>query len=532
MEKRTTKSLINHFIIIAAFLAYLAVGIGIYRDYGISSDEPTERISTLVNVKYILTFLGHDHAAQMEVPELETYSDRYYGTLLQMPSVVFEAGDQGLGDIFYGRHLYTFGLCFMGYITFFFLCKMLLKSNLLGILGTMMIALYPRFFAEQFYNIKDMVFVSVFMISMLVTVKLIESKFNWKWIFLFALSTAVSTNVRIVGIIFLLLILGYLLLDGILGKVAKSSGYEAQCKHPLQCGAILLLLYLMMFMMTLPITWKNPIQGVFEVFVKFSNYDNWDSTIVFMGNVISKTEIPWFYIPVWILLSVPIWYILLFVVTVIICVCLCVKKAKKNDKFLLTLVSEYKYVLWCTLLMAVPWLGIAVMHSTIYNGWRHCYFLLPPMVLFSLFGVNYLIKRGKKYGVVLLAIIVLGGGSQITWMWNNHPYEMVYFNNIGKHFGEYFDRDYWHLATLDAFRYIAQNEENSTFSVKTSGNNYYRYFLDEEERARIVDEEEPLYYIESYRGKVGNDLKKDGYAEIYSIVVDNFKILSVYKKEN
>ena len=72
-------------------------------------------------------------------------------------------------------------------------------------MGTAMIALYPRFFSEQFYNIKDMVFVATFMIAMFVSVELIESKFKWNWIFCFSAATAVSANVRIVGIIFLML---------------------------------------------------------------------------------------------------------------------------------------------------------------------------------------------------------------------------------------------------------------------------------------------------------------------------------------
>ena len=107
---------------------------------------------------------------------------------------------------------------------------------------------------------------------------------------------------------------------------------------------------------------------------------------------------------------------------------------------------------------------------------------------------------------------------------------MVYLNSIGKHFGAYFDRDYWHVATLNAFRYIEENEPEEKFSVKTSGNDLYMYMLEDDERKRIAEEEEPLYYIETYRGKVGNELKKDGYEEVYSIIVDGYKVSTIYKK--
>lgn len=524
-RKRMTKCLI-----VFAFAVYLLVGIFIYQDYGISADEPTERISTLVNVKYILSILNVEKAEAIDVPDLADYKDRYYGTLLQLPTSILEIKNEGNRDIYLGRHLYTFFLCLAGYVAFFFLCKTLFHSKLLGLLGSSMVALYPRFFAEQFYNIKDMVFVSVFMIAMFTTVKLIESRFSLKWLIFFSIATVVATNVRIVGVIFLILILGYLLVDFILGKVYKNNGYEVQCSHPIRCGALLLILFLIMFIITMPVTWKNPIQGIWDIFVKFSDFDEWDSTIVFMGKIISKAELPWYYVPLWILISVPVWYLLLFAVTAIFSICIGVKQIMAKNNFILLFFTKYKYVTWCVLLMAIPWLGIVVMHSTIYNGWRHCYFFLPPMILFALFGVKYLSGKGKKYVPVLLTVIILGGGCQLIWIGNNHPYEMVYFNNIGKHYGEFFDRDYWNVAVLDAFRYIAENEPNDKFSVETTGTDLYRYMLEDEERDRIIEEEEPLYFIETYRGKIGNDLKKDGYEEIHSIMVDDFKISTIYKK--
>ncbi len=529
MWKKRKEKLIN-VIIVMLLLAYFAVGVLVYRDYGISSDEPTERISTLVNVKYVLNFFGADHMSEYDIPDLETYIYRNYGTFLQMPSIIFEITGKSLGDIFFGRHLYTFLLCMAGYIAFYSLLKILFQSKLMGLAGAFMVALYPRFFAEQFYNIKDMVFVSAFMLCMFTTVMLIKSRFSWGWVFTFGVSVAVAANVRIVGVVFLLLTLGYLAVDFTMGKLAGKDGYEARCRRPFLCGIVLLIVWFAAFVLMLPVTWKDPLRGVWNVFSQFSKYDNWDSTIVFMGNVIGKDEIPWFYVPVWMLASVPVWYFLLCLVSVAEGIGIGIRKIRDKEKFFLLLVTRYKYVLWCVLLMAVPWLGIAVMHSTIYNGWRHCYFFLPPLILFALFGVDYLRKKGPKWRIACFLVILMGVMSQVIWIWRYHPYEMVYFNGIGKHFAAGFDRDYWHLTTVDAVRYIAENEADGQFSVKTPGNDYYKYMLSPEEQSRIIEEEMPQFYIETYRGKTGNDLRIEGYDEIYSMMVDGFKIASVYRK--
>lgn len=529
MKKKTTKRLM-HFLIILAFLAYLLLGIGIYQDYSISPDEPTERVSTLINVKYVLNYWGIDKADEIDLPDLPDYKDRYYGTFLQMPTTMLEKYDD-LGVVFKGRHLYTFFLCMAGYVAFFLLCRMLFHSNFPAMLGTAMIALYPRFFAEQFYNIKDMVFVSTFMIAMFASVKLIESRFKWNWILCFSIVTAVSANVRIVGIIFLMLMLGYLFLD-YLGRKIWLEKYENQCTHPFICGGALLLLFFTVFVVILPTTWENPIRGIYDVFAKFSNYDDWNSTIVFMGKVIHKEDLPWYYVPVWMLVSVPVWYLILFAAAVVAGICVFVKKLKNKDKIVLKLFSKYKYVIWCVLLIAGPWLGIVVMHSTLYNGWRHCYFLLPPLVLLILFGAEYLFREKRKVFLAFLPVMFIGAILQITWIINNHPYEMVYFNNVGKHFASSFDRDYWHLSSLQAVRYILEEEEEEKFSVETPGNDFYRYLLTEEERDRIIGEDSPLYRIETYRGKTGNEIEMDGYEEIYSILVDDFKVATVFKKNS
>lgn len=524
------KNNISKYIVIAFFAIYLVVGILIYKDYGISSDEPTERTTTLVNVKYVLETFGLDKADGIAVPELEEYSDKYYGTILQIPTFVLETMNLSLRAIYHGRHLYTFLICFIGYIFFFFLCKKMFKSDILGLLGAMMVALYPRFFAEQFYNIKDMIFAAVFMVSMYFFFRVIESDFKLKWLLIFSIVSAVSTNVRIVGIIFLILIIGYIVIDMIFGKL--SDKYCARCKHPFYSGIIISLTYFASFIVMLPFTWKNPLVRVAEVFIKFSKFDNWNSTIVFMGQILSKDNLPWYYIPVWLLISVPVWYIFLFILASIfgIITLVGIVKDKKLETILIVF-SKYKYVLWSSLLVLIPWLGIVLFHSTVYNAWRHCYFMLPPIVLLILFGVQYIVTKWQKLYKPVALVIIAGMSLQLFWICNNHPYQMVYFNNIGKYFAADFDRDYWHMATLSSVRYIESIDDSDIITIDTSGNDYYLLMLNDGEQERIQPSDDPMYYIESYRGKVGNDYTISGYKEIYSISVDGFKVSTVYKKD-
>ncbi len=517
---------------------YLLAGAAVFRDYGVSTDEPNERRTMYINANYVLTLLGKE---SMDVPELDSYEDKYYGIFLQMPTAVFEIGSKGWNYIYTWRHLYTFGICVLGYIAFYFLCRKIFASDLTAFLGTAMIALYPRFFAEQFYNIKDMLFVAVYIFAMWGTCKVIESKFDWKWVVIFAFLSALATNVRIVGIIFVPLLTGYAWLVCLAERMnqteqvtasGESVSRELTTKRALIFSVLVFLLYFLFLVMMYPVAWAHPIRTMIEIFAKFSNYDDWTGAIVFMGKILSKEEVPWYYIPVWMLITVPIWYILLFLLTMGISFGKLVFKIKQRESWY-TLLFQYKYFFWAVLLVLIPWGAIVVKHATLYSGWRHCYFLVPPLVLVVLYGVNHIMKRrGKGCKIPVFAFIALGLVIQINWIRINHPHEMVYFNGVGKNWAADFDRDYWHMAEGKAYDYILENDHSDRITVDSTGTRYPLNFLTEEQRQRFeITAEDPMYFIETYRGKLGNEIPLPGYNEIYSVTVDDFKIITVYKRE-
>ena len=129
---------ISNWCVCIFFLIYFLIGLCLFQDYGISTDEPFERSTMYINMNYIMTQLGR---GSTDVPALETYEDKYYGMALQMPTAIFELGDRGFPFIYTCRHLYTFIICFIGYLSFFWLCKNIFSSNMMGLLGVTMIAL-------------------------------------------------------------------------------------------------------------------------------------------------------------------------------------------------------------------------------------------------------------------------------------------------------------------------------------------------------------------------------------------------------
>lgn len=522
------------YLVLALFLAYLFMGLFLFKDYGISTDEPDERQSTFTNIKYALDTVGIE-ALDGADGDLENYIYKYYGIAMQVPPAIAEwaMGFPDGAETWLVRHLWTFLVCFCGYVCFYLMCQEIFEKRWLSLLGTAMIALYPRFFAEQFYNIKDMIFTAMVMISMFVTVKLIESKYAVGWTIVFAVVTALTTNVRIVGAIFPVLFLGYLWLIGILHRCKiETKEYD---KHILRTSLLTIVIYAIIYVVLMPILWKNPLQEIIAVFTRFSDYDVWSGNIVFMGKIISGTEIPWYYIPIWLLISLPIWYILLFVLVIGIIGYALAKSIKRKGKFEISVLFRNKYILWAALVGFLPWFATVVMGSTLYNGWRHCYFILPPIVFLIVGGLSYIWKHYETVKVLkkgIMAIAALGLLVQCCWIVKNHPYEMVYLNPAARSSADQFDRDYWNVSMVELSKYILANDDSPQITIQAP-NAIFMRFLSKEERERIIlEKENPMYYIDTYRGKTGNDNTMEGYEENYSITVDNYRIATVYKKQN
>lgn len=515
-------------LITLLFVGYFIIGICCFRDYGISADEMYERQTMWVNINYISTLLGRE---PMDVESLSTYDDKYYGSALQMPMWIVEKIGNDIAGIMEGRHFYTFSFCVIGYIFFFCMCRKLLESDMFALLGTAMLALYPRFFAEQFYNIKDMVFMSIFVMGMWATVQLIESKFSWKCVVIFCMLGGVAMTTRMPAVILVLVVIGYLWTVWLMRKQCGNV-YELTWKRVILLTIGICGLFYGAFLLFLPGMWEAPIKNTLEFFREFSDLTDGQGLLLFMGEEIGESGAPWYYIPIWLLISVPVWYILLFFISGGIAVFKTGKAIKGKENILSKIFLENKYWLWSIMLAAIPWTGMVIMGSTLYNGWRHCYFLAPPLLLFALFGIRAAVKSWRKipkamlYGMVAAGMLI-----QLVWIGKNHPFEMVYFNSIGRYYADGFDRDYWSLSEYPAWQYIAVHDDSDNISINTAGTKFFRLRLREDELERVELSDNPDYFVYMYRGQRGNNYEMEGYEEYYSFEVDGFKVATIFKKK-
>ena len=154
-------------IILLIFSFFLIVGVLIFDDYGISFDEHFQRTDGFIALNFIRQILsldiypGFEHSGK-RFAELA----KIYGVLFNLPMAFAEKifGIEDSRNYFLLRHFFNFLIFYISTIFFFLLLKKRFSTNL-SIIGLIFLILSPRIFADSFYNNKDLVFLSLFIIG-------------------------------------------------------------------------------------------------------------------------------------------------------------------------------------------------------------------------------------------------------------------------------------------------------------------------------------------------------------------------------
>jgi len=467
--------------------------------------------------------------------KLFTHGERYHGPVFEMFLVGIEKVFNLTKDpraLFLMRHLITFLLFYTGLIFFYLLCNRRFGNWKISLLASFFFILSPRIFAHSFYNSKDLAFLSIFIISIYTMILCLNTQ-RVRNIFFHALASAILIDIRILGIIVPLLTVIFIFFDLLIEKNDKSEIKKSAKNIFLYTG--FLILFVILFWPTL---WKDPIYHFGKAFLQMSRYP-WHESVLYIGRYIKATNLPWHYIPVWIAISTPIAYLMLFFVGYFAII----KSLFKNPRqFYIKRKEDLIYLLW----FFFPLAATIGTRSVLYDAWRQMFFIYPAFLmlamvgLVSLFGYFKTKFQGPKYyaisviSILLIAVNLAGVGK---FMIKYHPFQNVYFNRLAgldmKTVKTNFEVDYWGLSYKQALEYILENDKRNVIklSVDNPPGEINAKTLDKSERDRLVYVENPKeadYFLGNYRRRKTEYPYREEY---YSIKIDGAKIVVVYRMD-
>ncbi|MDB5271263.1 MAG: hypothetical protein JWP58_4303 [Hymenobacter sp.] len=448
---------------VGVFFGLLAVlGCALYRDYGMGWDEPAERLNAFVSAKYVALKLAPELAKRQprlaDIPDLRHYPDADHGVLFMLPWVGLEALRPGPdpAEWAYRRHLAGFLLFVAGAWAVYRLGRVRLGNWRWGLVGAGLLVLSPRIFAEAFYNYKDIVFLSLFALAVLTLTRLLRRPTAGRAL-LHALATAAAIDVRTMGTLLPLLTLGFGALE-MWARPVRRRGLAAAL-------ALYLPVLVALVVLAWPYLWDNPWENFRAALSSFGHYAI-PIDVFYMGQFMSTQTLPWHYAPVWLLITTPVPYVLLFAVGLV--------GAGREllraglGRWLRRTGSRHDLLLLAWFLG--PLLGVMLLHSAIYDGWRHLYFVYPAFVLLAAQGLRLVWRqwqqpmpaagRGKAWvaGASLLAVAL--GTAQVAWrMATEHPFQYVYFSFLpGRVIEQNFERDYWGLSVKQGLQWVLAHD--------------------------------------------------------------------------
>jgi hypothetical protein len=448
---------------IALLIAFnIIVGIIVFRDYGLSWDEPL--------------FYDYGEALGYAYSPREWFGGNFdlensYGASgedhkTRGPAYLFLArnfvhGLEALGsDSASAWHLINFLFFQLGV---YFLHRLALRwmNPFAALAASAFFSWQPLLWGHAFINPKDPPFLVFFLASICLGFEMVdaiaENKPNKGCLILAAgFCLGIATSIRVLGPLAGLLVIIYAAFS-----MRNSLQSMVSISRPLNMSSptlpylirqllVYALIAIAVMLATWPYLWENPPVRFFEV-LRFMADNPTQLSVLFNGEVFRADDMPRRYLPfmLGVTLTEPAWFLFLLGLGISFWTVI------KKNKFSSGAVSLSLTLSWFILVL----LYVIARKPAIYDGLRHFLFVLPPVFIFSGFAFEWI--GGKMRNKWLRAgalLFVLSPG--LIGIIKLHPYEYTYYNSfVGGTSGVFrsHETDYWLTCYKEAVDTLENN---------------------------------------------------------------------------
>ena len=510
------------------FAAFLVLGLLTAADYGAPWDEQDEMDILRMNLWEYARVFGLDESAFEE--RAAAGSDLTISTLTPISESIEQ--DHGIAS-FYPMagvvmsenlteaqrsviwHMWCWCVFTLGAFALYGCCRQMGLPRLTSLLAPLMLGLSPQFFAHGHFNNKDIALMALAACLLWQALRLMK-KPSLVTGLLFSFFGALAANTKVAGLALWGLCALAVLAEQLIRRRMNSRIWAVA---GVTFGA-----FFAFYALLTPALWADPAAFVQYLVVNALGFQRWQNLILFRGAVfdLQSASLPVYYLPYMILATTPLWILLLTALG--------------------AFWGGWRVIRFRSLPMALVWLmwalplGFAVLtRTTVYNGWRHFYFVYGPLLVLAVWGVDQL-RRNRRIRHVLaavLAVCMLGGGIGLL---KNHPHQQAYYQPLVRLRGaDYNELDYWNVSAKSALEALAANTEGDitiapadlwTEDALKKG----VLLLDEETAARFTIAGEARYVLvnPTYRNFSGAETSGEPVAELTSY---GQPIMQIYEKE-
>ena len=456
----------NYIYILLIFISLL--GLFTYKHYGIGIEEHFQRKSGFYWLNYVLSlgeFESLKKVVELKLDEIKVFTPRllpienygYYGVLFDLPLAFIESlfSINEPQNYFFLRHISIFFFFLVSAYCFYRIIEFRYKNTFLSLFGFLIYIFTPRIYGNIFFDNKDIFYLSIFTINMFFYFKYLK-KDNYLNLICFSIFCALSTSSRIIGLLIPISFIFLIFLEFL--------SYENK-KKIFKKIIIFLVIYLLALFIHWPYLWTldfSQLKNFFDPFFSAMNL-----IVYFNGDFYQSKYLPISYLPIWIMISTPIYIFLLFIIGY-------VNHFKRVFKRLINIKeknSNYYFDMWRSknenfdMFLFVNFLLIIFIYISLnpalLSGWRHFYFLNFFIVYYACYCVNnfFLNFRQTKFKKIILIFLLIMSCSTIYDIYKYHPFQSAYFNNLmSKKMKKNFEVDTQSLSRVHAIKELLKED--------------------------------------------------------------------------
>ena len=463
---------------------FLLAGLGLAGDYGWGMAELTQRDTATSNLRYIL---GQAERVAPPIPH-----ERFYGVAFELPLLLTE-GAFGLEDYYYIHRLRltaTHLLFLAGGFFCYLLAYRLFNNRLIALFALLLFLLHPRIYAHSFINSKDLPFLSMFVIALYLTERAFRKDTAWAFLLL-GIAVGIAANLRIMGLMLLLAVVGMRVLDAGLAR-----DWEKR-KEIVITGGLFALAAGLTWYGLVPNGWGDPLAHLAGGLNLTTDHPT-VTLELFQGEWFRSDELPAHFGLTRFVITTPPMALLLGVVGMAALVGRGITRPRaifRNARL-----RFWWLVAGC---FGLPLLGIALTGSNIYDGWRLLYFIYAPFGLLAVGGLHW-IAGGfsglwwRQIGVYGLA--GLGLGLTLLQMAQLHSWQHLYFNFLvdrttPNYLRTQYEMHSWRVVFREALEYALARHPGEQLAIYTE---LREFTLHPADRRRILFNSpvhDPDYYL-------------------------------------
>jgi hypothetical protein len=521
-------SLKNYIPVLAFFGVLTLIGLFNFKKQGISWEAPGLRLNGGNSLIYIadLFNLNLVPAYYRDFPPMGMNGMADHGVAYDVPLGALEVL-LGINDpmhVYQFRTLVNFLVFIIGTSSIYFIVKRRLFSQNLAILACAFYVLSPRIFSAGFYSPADIPFTSFFALGVNLSIRFLE-KPNFKNALWAGIVCGYATDIRLLGIIIFPVVFCLYLIQHFSDKQQRDLQISPLVNY-IVVGFISIYVFF-------PYLWASPVKRFFEVFASLSRYP-WGGMDLYFGKLIPANDLPWHYIPVWILITTPLLYVFFFGIGLYLIITRLIKNRVIDFSFI-------QDALFLTLVFA-PIFMVILLNSVLYDGWRHLYFVYPFVIVVSVIGWKSIAPRKKKFADMFTAKILLTAilmCQTAAWMILNNPRQHLYFNPLaGKvSLEKKWEMDYLGLTNKEGLQYILGRNSDTVITVGVASFTPFDMSLKTlpskySDRISIVPiSENPDYIVNNFRMMMKPFTGLPGYSILKIFTIDNSRYLEIWERK-